>query len=130
MDSYLPDAIAYFKNINEEKSPRKKLINVKEIFNCLFNLGKLNGMKVEGVDGELPLLNYTFIKAKPDNIYNNCRYIELFLGKKKSQLEGQKLIELMGLCQTMEKISFDKLFNITESEYEENCDLVKKGILY
>ena len=130
MDSFLPDAISFFKNINEEKSPRKKLLNLKGIFNCIFNIGKLNGINIEGVDDEMILLNYIFIKAKPDNIYNNCKYIELFLGEKKNEIEGQKLTELIGICEKMENFEFKDLNDITISEYEENCDLVKKGILY
>ena len=127
MESFLPDAIDYFKNICEEKSPRKKILNLKEVFNCIFNIGKLNGVKIEGVDDEMPFLNYIFIKAKPENIYNNCKYIELFLGEKKNQIEGQKLTELLGICEKLEKFKFEDLNNITTSEYEENCELVEKG---
>ena len=129
-DIFLPDAIYYFQKLNEEKSPRKKFIYLKEIFNCINNLGLFNGKKFEGVDDEMPILNYLFIKAKPDNIYNNCRYMELFLGEKEKEIEGQKLTELKGICETLEDFSYKKLYNITESDYEYNCDLVKQGILY
>ena len=130
MDHMLPDAISYFKKINEEKSPRKKIIYLKEIFNCIFNIGKFNGKKFEGVDDEMPLLNYIFIKAQPENIFDNCRYMELFLGEKKDKVEGQKVTELKGLCELLTKYSYDNLYNITISEYEENVELVKQGILY
>ena len=130
MDSFLPDAIDYFKKINEEKSPRKKLIYLKEIFNCIYNLGIFNGKKIEGVDEEMPLLNYILIKSKPENIYSNCRYMELFLGEKRNKVEGQKLTELIGLCEKLEKFTYNDLYKITESDYEENIILVKKGILY
>ena len=130
MDHMLPDAIYYFKKMIEEKSPRKKIICLKEIFNCINNLGLFNGKKFEGVDDEMPFLNYVFIKSNPDNILNNCRYIELFLGEKKDKFEGQKLTELIGLCHLLENYSYNNLFNISISEYELNCDLVKQGILY
>ena len=130
MDHMLPDAIYYFKKINEEKSPRKKIICLKEIFNCIFNIGKFNGKKFEGVDDEMPFLNYIFIKAQPENIFDNCRYMELFLGDKKDKVEGQKVTELKGLCELFTKYTYDNLYNITISEYEENVELVKQGILY
>ena len=128
-DIFLPDAIYYFQKLNEEKSPRKKFIYLKEIFNCIDNFGIINGIKFEGVDEEMPILNYLFIKAKPDNIYNNCRYMELFLGEKEKQFEGQKLTELKIICETLESFSYKKLYNISESDYEYNCGLVKQGKL-
>ena len=130
MDHILPDAINYFRKINEEKSPRKKIIFLIGIFNCIFNIGKFNGKKFEGVDDEMPFLNYIFIKAKPDKIFDNCRYMELFLGEKKDKVEGQKIVELKGLCELLTKYTYNNLYNITESDYEENVELVKKGILY
>lgn len=127
-DSYLPDAIGYFRNIDIEKSPRKKLLNIKKIFESIYNLGKFNEDKVEGADDELPLLNYTFIKANPKNIYTNCKYIELFLGDKEDKEEGNFLTKIISICEKLSNFKFDDLFNINETDYEINCDLVKKGI--
>ena len=86
-DYFLPDAINSFQRIDEEKSPRKKLLCIKEIFNCLYNLGQFNNDKVEGAEEEMNLLNYIFIKAKAQNIYTNCQYKALFLEEKKGKLE-------------------------------------------
>ena len=126
MDYYLPDAINYFKQIDEEKSPRKKLICIKEIYNCMYNLGMFNNNKVEGADEEMPLLNYTFIKANPRNIYNNCRYMELFLGKNKYNIEGNQLTKMIILCESIENFSYKNLINITEEEFKEKFCYKKK----
>jgi hypothetical protein len=83
-ENYVPDTIKYFQQFIIEKSPRKKLLCIQQIFNCIYNLGKLNGDNVNGVDDEMPLLNYAFIKSKPQKIYSNCKYTELFLGNKKT----------------------------------------------
>ena len=130
LDYYLPDAIDYFKKINEEKSPRKKFVCIKEIYNCLYNLGKFNEDKVEGADDEIPLLNYTFIKANPQNIYNNCRYMNLFIGEQKNKIEGNQLSKMLGLCEFVENISHKDLINITEKEYKEKCLLVNNEGAY
>ena len=127
LDYYLPDAIDYFQKINEEKSPRKKFLCIKEIYNCIYNLGKFNDDKIEGADDELSLLNYTFIKANPENIYNNCRYIDLFFGKDKSNLEGNRLTKMILLCDSVENFSIKNLINVTEKEYNEKCLLANNG---
>ena len=126
LDYYLPDAINYFKRIDEEKSPRKKFICIKEIFNCMYNLGKFNNNKVEGADEEMPLLNYTFIKANPRNIYANCRYMELFLGKGKHNLEGNQLTKIIVLCESFLNISYKHFINVTEEEFKEKCKLANQ----
>ena len=129
-DTYLPDTINYFDKMINEKSPRKKLIYMNKIFDCIQNLGILNGDKIEGAEEQMPLLHYTFIKAKPKHIYSNCKYMELFLGNKEIFLEGYNLKRILSICKKMSEFSFKDLLNITEPDYKANCDLVKKGILY
>ena len=123
LDYYLPDAINYFKKINEEKSPRKKFLCIKEIYNCIYNLGLFNEDKVEGADEELPLLNYTFIKANPEKIYNNCLYLNLFIGEQKNKIEGNQLTKMLLLCESVEKITYKSLINISEEEFLQKCNL-------
>ena len=125
-DNYLPDTINYFEQFAREKSPRKKLLCIGEIFNCLYNLGKFNEDNVEGADDEIPLLNYAFIKSKPIRIYSNCRYTELFMGKSKFGIEGSQLAKIFGICEQMQNISYKNLFNISELDYNRNCDLATK----
>ena len=129
-DTYLPDAINYFEKMINEKSPRKKLIYMNKIFDCINSFGLFNRDKIEGSDAEMPLLHYTFIKAKPKHIYSNCKYMELFLGKKETKAEGHNLMSILSICKKMSEFSFNDLLNITESDYQVNCDLVKEGILY
>ena len=129
-DNYLPDTINYFQQFIIEKSPRKKLLSVEQIFNCIYNFAKFNGEKVDGADDEMPLLNYVFIKSKPQRIYSNCKYTELFLGKKKTEKEGNQLTKLLGICEQMKNITYENLFNITPSDYKINCDLALNNILY
>ena len=129
-DDYLPDAINYFKQFQKEKSPRKKLICLQEIFNCTYNLAKFNNEEIKGADDEMPLLNYSLIQSKPENIYSSCKYTELFLGEKASEIEGNQLIKIIGVCQKMQKTSFEDFYNIAESDYMYKCDMVNKGLIY
>jgi hypothetical protein len=83
--SFLSDTLSYFKLIDKEKFPRKKLLNVLKIFNSIGFLLKFNGLGQVGVDDQLPILNYAFIKSQPLRIFSNAKYMELYIGNKKNK---------------------------------------------
>ena len=92
-DSFLSDVINYFDKIDKEKSPRKKLENMVNIFISIENVVKFNGDNKDiGVDDKIPILNYAFIKARPFPMMTNYKYMELFISSKKFKLEGNYLI--------------------------------------
>ena len=130
-DNYLPDSINYLKLFENEKSPRKKLLNLEKLFKCIYNLAIFNGDKADGADDEMPLLNYTFIKAKPERIYSNSKFVEIFLTKTQaSGIEGNQLSKIFMLCHRMENPNPEDFYNLDKSDYKQNCDMVMKGILY
>ena len=123
-DSFLPDVIYYFKKIDIEKSPRKKLINMSNIFKSISNLVDFNngeGKKDIGVDDQMPILNYSFIKAQPLRIYSNCKYMDLYIGDKSSKEEGSQLSQLMGICMYVKDLNYKSLFDVTEEEFKIKC---------
>ena len=121
-DSFLPDVIDNFEKIDQEKSPRKKLEFMKNIFISIENVVKFNGENKElGVDDQLPILNYAFIKAHPFPIYTNCKFMDLFLGSKRYRLEGNYLAQLITICKFIENLSAKDLFDISEEQYKNNC---------
>ena len=121
-DSFLPDVMNYFAKIDQEKSPRKKLENMINIFTSIENVVKFNGENKDlGVDDQLPILNYAFIKANPFPIYTNCKFMELFLGQKKYRLEGNYLTQLFTICKFVENLSAEDLFDISEEQFKNNC---------
>ena len=124
-DSFLPDVIYYFKQIDIEKSPRKKLMNMSNVFKSITNLVEFNygEEKIDvGVDDQMPILNYSFIKAQPERIYSNCRYMDLYIGDKRSKEEGSQLSQLFGICQYVKDLKYDSLFDVTEEEFNINCN--------
>ena len=124
-DSFLPDVIYYFKQIDIEKSPRKKLMNMSNVFKSITNLVDFNygEDKIDvGVDDQMPILNYSFIKAQPERIYSNCRYMDLYIGDKRSKGEGSQLSQLFGICQYIKDLKYDSLFDVTEEEFNINCN--------
>ena len=121
-DSFLPDVINYFEEIDKEKSPRKKIISMNNIFICINNVIKFNGSNNGGgVDDQLPILNYAFVKARPLHIYSNCKFMELFLGDKEQKEEGSQLANLFLICDFVKDITAEKLNGVSEEEYKKKC---------
>jgi hypothetical protein len=126
----LPDSINYFQKFEKEKSPRKKLLCIQEIYNCIYNLAKFNGDELEGADDEIPLLTYSLIQSKSQRIYSNSRYAELFLGSKSTGKEASQLTKIIGICDKMENISYNDFYNISQKDYTSNCNKVTFGEKY
>ena len=129
-DSFLPDAIRNFDLLYKEKSPRKKIISMSNIFNTISNLVKFNNEGTDnlGVDDQMPILNYSLIKAHPVRIYSICRFLELYIGDLKSKNEGNQLTQLSGICERVIEINNDFLINVSESEFKRKCSESAYGI--
>ena len=108
-DSFLPEVISYFKEIERQKSPRQKFIYMTKIFQSITNLIRFSGGKETGADDSLEILNYALIKTKPTYIYSNCLYMNLFLGDKKYKEEGFQLTQLNAACKFLENLCPDNL---------------------
>ena len=70
-----------------------------------------------GIDDQIPILNYVFIKAQPLRIYTNAKYMKLFIGDKGNDIEGSQLEQLFETCDFIENISWKKLLDVSEQEY-------------
>ena len=127
-DSFLPDVINYFKEIDIQKSPRQKFIYMKKIFQSISNVVKFSGGGQTGVDDIMPILNYAFIKAKPPHMNSNCKYMELFIGEKRNREEGSQLAQLIAICQFAETITADKLYGINDEQFIKRCNTIQRNI--
>ena len=126
LDLILPDINKYFKLIRKEKSPRKKIINLINIFMSINNLLSFSGKSNPGVDDQMPILTYCFIKSKPKMIYTNCKFIELYIGNKKNKSEGNLLSQMLAICDFMNKINSKSFYNINEEEFNRKTNLSLK----
>ena len=121
--SFLTDVMKYFNLIDTEKSPRKKILNMSEIFNSIGFLLKFNGYGIDsGVDDQMPILNYAFVQAKPLRMYSNVRFMELYIGEKKNKFEGSQLTQLLGICDLIPKIKASQLIDVSKEEFFKKCN--------
>ena len=123
-DLVLPDINKYFKLIRTEKSPRKKLINLDNIFSSINRLLIFSsGATKIGVDDQIPLLTYCFIKARPMMIYTNCKFMDLYIGEKKNKGEDNQLAQMTTICDFIKGVSSKSFFNIEEEEFNKKCQI-------
>ena len=123
LGNFLSDIDAYFTLIDSEKCPRKKLLNLKAIYDSIGFLLKLNGTGPDtGVDDQLPILNFGLVKAQQLRIFSNGKYMILYIGDKKSKLEGNQLTQLLLACEFIANIKYSDLNEVTKEEYIEKCN--------
>ena len=115
-DSFLPDTIQYFKEMDNQKSPRQKFIYMSKIFESISNLVKFSGGSDIGTDNLSEILNFVFIKAKPTYIYSNCQFMSLLIGDKSYREEGHQLTQLFAACKFVENLTQDNLIEIDEKK--------------
>ena len=127
----LPDISKYFKLIRKEKSPRRKLLNLNKIFSSINRLLIFNrGKKDIGVDDQMPLLTYCFIKTKPFKIYSNLKFMELYIGDKKNKGEGNQLSQMFSICSFIKQINSKSLYNVTEEDFSQKCQISFKEYMH
>ena len=122
---FLSDVLHDFEMIDKEKSPRKKFLYVMDIFSSINYLLKFNGKNggdAGGVDDQIPVLNYAFIKAQPLRMYSNVKYMELFIGERKNKAEGSQLTQIIGLCDIIQNITFKDVMGVSKEEYIKKCN--------
>ena len=130
-DNFLPESINYLKQFEIEKSPRKKLLCLFNLFNNIQDIFKYNENKLIAADDIFFLLEFIMIKAKPEMIYTNCKYVEFFYNNFKSGTkEDYCLTNMLAMCEEINNLSIKSLHHITISDYEENCRLASEGLFY
>ena len=121
--SFLTDVLKYFNLLDLEKSPSKKVQNMNEIFNSIGFLLQFNGVGADaGVDDQMPILNYAFVKAQPLRMFSNARFMELYIGEKKNKFEGSQLTQLMSICDFISTIKYSDLIGVNNEEYIRKCN--------
>ena len=120
-DSFLPDVIYNFLKIEEEKSPRKKLIYMKNIFECIKQVQNFNGSdgSKAGVDDIINILQFAFVKAQLEMSETNIEYLKLFV--KQNSEEDHFLTQLNVVNEFIMKINHEKL-KVSKEEFDTNCE--------
>ena len=118
--NFVPYITNHFNGIEKEKSPRKKIVNLNNLMNSISNILKFENNSEASIDEILPTLCYFFIKAKPLNIYKNCKFMKIFLNE--NELNMNFLHILLSVCDfTVDTKSSNRLLNVSDEEFKKNC---------
>ena len=128
-DSFLPEVIDYFKSMDKVKSPMKKISYMNDIFNSISKVVKFNGGDDDtGVDDQMPILNYAFVKAQPMRINSNIKLMELYIGEMKSKKEGSELTQLIATCDFVIHLNYNNLNGVSQEDFVKNCNSAALGL--
>jgi len=121
--SFLIDSLKYLNLIEAEKSSRKKIENMEELFNSIEFLLKFNGIgKVDELDDQLGILKYAIIKAKHFRIWSNCTFMNIYNGKEKNKIVGNQLSQMISACSFILGLEPSQLFGVTKEEFIKKCN--------
>ena len=125
--SFEKDSLELFKLLDIEKSPRKKFVHLDGIFNSITFLLRFNGKGPDvGVDDQMPILNYAFIKAQALRMNSNVRFMELYIGDGKRKREGAQLTQFKGICEFIPKIKNTDLDGVSQQDFIKRCNEATK----
>lgn len=129
-DSFINDIKQSFIQFEKEKSPLKKYNIIINIFKIILKFHNFNGEKdiVPAADDNISILLYIFTKIMPKKIHSDIEYIELFIKENIEEGQNNNLLNLKVACQLMESINYSHLIGISEQEFNQNCELILKGI--
>ena len=114
-DIFMDDVKQLFDKLDKEKSPRKKILIISEIFKTMVKI-KIFNMEQSGVDDILNILVFIFVQVKPKYIYTDIQYIELFINKPSGNIQSQFAI-MKTACKFITNIESKKLLGVDEEEF-------------
>ena len=112
---FMDDVKQLFDKLEKEKSPRKKILIISEIFRTMVKI-KIFNMEQSGVDDILNILVFIFVQVKPKYIYTDIQYIELFINKTNGNIQSQFAI-MKSACNFITNITSKNLLGISEEEF-------------
>ena len=128
-ETFLPEAVKIFGAIEDHPSPRKKIEYINSIFESVSKVVLFNGgNKTLGVEEEIPILSYCFVKAQLKKIYSNLKFIQIYRNSLIEKGQENQLVKLIAVCDFIKDIKYKNISNISEDEYNQNCkEAINKG---
>ena len=113
--------------INTYRAPRDKVICVLNTCKVIFGFLK-NSKADQSADTFVPLLIYTVLRARPENLVSNVQYIWRFRNQDKLGGEaGYYMSSLMGVVTFIENLDRTNL-TISDEEFEKNVEQAVSAI--
>jgi hypothetical protein len=117
----------YFIQLENEKSPNKKMDIIMELSKTLKNILIFNGSSKIDSDDETEIIAYNIIKVQPKRIYSELEYIQIFTKEDGGERDHQIKL-FIAACKFVKNLSDDKLKNINPNDINLKCNMALKKI--
>ena len=120
VDNFIPITNSFFKQIDYEKSPSCKMEVIGKIFNTINSALNFSQGGNFSTDDIAPIFEYALIKARPERLSSNLRYLEYFITKG-SELKNMYFDFLKDNMNSIKVIDYSKFEGISEEEFKQKC---------
>jgi len=110
----------FFKQIDNEKTPSCKMDVIGKIFNTINSALQFSLGGNFSTDDIAPIFEYALIKARPERLSSNLKYLEFFL-EKGSELSDMYFDFMKNNLDSIKEINYTKFSGITKEEFLQNC---------
>ena len=124
-DNFIKVTTNLFNQMNIEKSFSGKLEIIDKIFRNFSNLLKINKGDNYSTDDIAPICEYALIKAKPERLSSNLKFIEIMMSEKCSNLSKMHFDYLKNYINTIKNCDHTHFHGISEKEFQDNCHKAK-----
>ena len=120
VDNFIPITNSYFKQIDNEKSPSCKMKVIEKIFNTINSALRFSLGTHFSTDDIAPIFEYALIKARPERLSSNLRYLDFFITKG-SELKNMYFDFLKNNMNSIKEINYTQFDGISEDEFKQKC---------
>ena len=120
-DNFIKITTNLFNQMNIEKSFSGKLEIIDKIFITFSNVLKINLGNNYSTDDIAPICEYTLIKAKPERLSSNLKFIQIMMPENCSNLSKMHFDYLKNYINIIKNCDHSHFYGISEKEFEENC---------
>lgn len=120
-DNFINIISNLFNQMNVEKSYSGKLELIEKIFGTINNILKINKGDNYSTDDIAPICEYALIKAKPERLSSNLKFIEIMMSENSSNLSKMHFDYLKNYMITIKNCNYEHFYGIKEEDYNQNC---------
>ena len=111
---------SFFKQIDNEKSPSSKMEVIGHIFNTINSALHFSLGDNFSTDDIAPIFEYALIKARPERLSSNLKYLAFFL-ERGSELSDMYFDFLKNNLESIKEINYTNFYGIKKEEFLQNC---------
>ena len=128
LDNFVPITTNYINQLDIEKSPNGKFNIINKIFNAINTVLRFNKGCSFSIDDIAPICEYCLIKAQPERLSSNIKYLQNFISNDMSDLRKMRFDIMKNCMISIRDINYTKFDGINEKEFNELCNMAAKGV--